>query len=322
MTERFPLFKPRLDLLFIAFYRLAVATAQKFSVPDDEFEGLLTRYTRDISALERAGKFDPISGRDEEIDHMTLILLQRLRKNVILLGAASVGKTALFIGLAQLINAGKAPKIITGSRLIELEMGMISGGTQSRSDLEGRMIRIVKGAAERNALGTNPPIIFCIDEIHQLMLTFTASGYNGIADLMKPYLTTGDLFVIGATTIEEYEDYVKTDPAIDRRFQKIYLRPPDLAGTHLILMNMKKNFEKHYGITISSDLCTKIVKLTDRFLRLRTNPDKSILALDLACARAVKYGVTGELDDQSIEAAVAAEAGIAAEAVKAPKSRK
>jgi len=322
MTERFVFFKPRLDLILVAFYRPGMAATQKFAIPDEEFEGLLSRYTRDISAQERAGKFDPVTGRDEEVDLMTLILLQRLRKNVILLGGAGVGKTALFIGLAQLINADKVPAIIRGARLIELEMAMISGGSQSRSDLEGRMITIVKGAAERNALKTKPPIIFCIDEIHQLMLTFKASGYNGIIDLMKPYLTTGDLFVIGATTIEEYEDYVKTDPAVDRRFQKIYLRPPDLQGTHRILMNMKINFEKHYNIKITSDACAKIVKLTDRFLRLRNNPDKSILTLDLACARAVKYGVTGELDDISIETAVAAEAGIAAEAVKAPQNKK
>ena len=214
-------------------YRRNVTTTPKFAISDEELEGLFSRYTRDITATEKAGKYDPVSGRDEEIDHMTLILLQRLRKNVILLGGAGVGKTALFVGLAQWINADKVPALIRGARLIELEMGMISGGTQSRSELEGRMLTMVKGAAERNARKDKPPIIFCIDEFHQLMLTFKASGYNGIADLMKPYLTTGDLFVIGATTLEEYEDYVMTDPAIDRRFQKITVRQPDLQGTHM-----------------------------------------------------------------------------------------
>jgi ATP-dependent Clp protease ATP-binding subunit ClpA len=294
-----------------------VAPAPKFVIPNEEFEGLLSRYTRDISATERLGKYDPVTGRDEEIDLMTLILLQRLRKNVLVLGPAGVGKTALFAGLAQLINANKVPAQLRNARLIELEMAMISGGSLSRSDLEGRMIPIVKGAAERNATRTQPPIIFCIDEIHQLMLSFKASGYNGIADLMKPYLTTGDLYVIGATTIEEYEDYVRTDPAIDRRFQKILLRVPDLQGTLRILMNIKSNFEKHYSISISREACTKIVKLTDRFLRGRNNPDKSILAMDLACARTVKAGLSQELDDVSIEAAVAAEAGIDAAAIKA-----
>lgn len=290
--------------------------APPFKIPDKEFEGLLSLYTRDLTAIDRSGKYDPVTGRDDEIDKMVLILLQRLRKNILLIGGAGVGKTALCIGLAQLINANKVPAIIKGARLIELEMAMISGGSQSRSDLQGRIIPIIKGAAERNATHLQPPIIFCIDEIHQLMLSFKASGFNGIADLLKPYMTAGDIFVIGATTIEEYEDYIKTDPAIDRRFQKIHLQVPDLQNTHRILLNIKPNFEKHYSITISRDACTKIVKLTDRFIRNRNNPDKSILVLDLACARAIKAGLSPELDDLSIETAVAAEAGIDPAAVK------
>lgn len=286
-----------------------------FQVTDSELESLLARYTRDITAIDRSGKFDPITGRDEEIDLMTLILLQRLRKNILLLGGAGVGKTALFIGLAQWINAGKVPHLLQGARLIELEMSMIGAGSQSRSDLEGRLMPIVKGVAERNATHKSPPIIFCIDEIHQLMLSFKSSSFSGIADLMKPYLTAGDLYVVGATTREEYEDYVKTEPAIDRRFQKIMLRTPDVEMTFGILMNMKGNFEKHYGFTISREACARIVKLTDKFMRNRNNPDKSILTLDLACARAAKKGVTDTLDVDSIHAAVAAEAGIDAAAV-------
>jgi ATP-dependent Clp protease ATP-binding subunit ClpA len=287
-----------------------------FVVSDDELEKLLNRYTRDITAQERAGKFDPITGRDDEIDQMTLILLQRLRKNVMLLGGAGVGKTALFIGLAQWIAQDKVPDMLKNARIIELEMSMIGAGSQSRADLEGRLIPIIKGVCERNATRLAPPIIFCIDEIHQLMLAFKASSYGGIADLMKPYLTAGDLYVIGATTREEYEDYVTIEPAIDRRFQKINLCTPDLPMTLGILLNMKANFEKHYGITITQDACARIVKLTDRYIRNRNNPDKSILALDHACARYVKVGGRDALDAVSIEAAVASEAGIDAMAVK------
>jgi ATP-dependent Clp protease ATP-binding subunit ClpA len=293
------------------------SSATSFQVSDAELEGLLQKYTRDITAVDRSGKFDPISGRDEETDQMTLILLQRLRKNILLLGGAGVGKTALFIGLAQWINAGKVPDMLKGSRLIELEMSMISAGSQSRSDLEGRLMPIVKGVAERNALKKGPPIIFCIDEIHQLMLTFKGSGFAGIADLMKPYLTAGDLFVVGATTREEYEDYVKTEPAIDRRFQKILLRTPDVPMTYNILLNMKGNFEKHYKIEIPKEAVASIVKLTDRFIRNRNNPDKSILAMDLACATAVKRGVKDKLDEDSIATAVASEAGVDPKALKA-----
>ncbi|MGE3624021.1 MAG: AAA family ATPase, partial [Bdellovibrionales bacterium] len=139
-----------------------------FVISDEEFNGLVSRYTRDITEMDRAGKFDPVTRRDEEFEHMTLILLQRLRKNILLLGDAGTGKTALFVGLAQMINQKKVPKMLLNARLIELEMSMIGAGSQSRADLEGRLIPIVKGAAERNAARIGPPIIFCIDEIHQL----------------------------------------------------------------------------------------------------------------------------------------------------------
>jgi ATP-dependent Clp protease ATP-binding subunit ClpA len=208
------------------------------------------------------------------------------------------------------------PGPLRGARIIELEMSMIGAGSQSRADLEGRLIPIIKGVAERNATRERPPVIFCIDEIHQLMMAFKASSYGGIADLMKPYLTAGDIFVIGATTREEYEDYVSVEPAIDRRFQKILLREPDVPMTVNILMNLKGNFEKHYQLEITQESCAYICKLTDRFIRNRNNPDKSILALDHACARAIKAGITDKLDNNSIEHAVASEAGIDAGAVR------
>jgi len=291
-----------------------LTTAPNFKIPDEELNGLLHRYTRDITEQDRNGRFDPVTGRDQEVDNMVLVLLQRLRKNVLLLGGAGVGKTACFIALAQLINAGKVPHIIKDARVIELEMSVIGAGTQSRSEMEGRLIPIVKGVAERNAAHQGPPTIFCIDEIHQLMGTFTKAGFGGIIDLLKPYLTAGDLFVIGATTREEYEDYVKTDPAIDRRFQKIMLEQPDMKQTYEILLKMKANFEKHYAIAISPTSCERIVRLTDRFMRNRNNPDKSILTLDQACARAVKKGEQ-QLDEQSINTAIATEAGIDASAL-------
>ncbi len=292
----------------------------QFVIGDAELDELLRRYTRDITAQDRMGKFDPISGREAELDQIVLILLQRLRKNAVLLGPAGVGKTALFMGLAQRINQGRVPYMLAGAKLIELEMSMIGAGSLSRADLEGRLIPIVKGVAERNSakvLAGRPtaPIIFCIDEIHQLMVSFRASSYSGIADLLKPYLTAGDLYVIGATTREEYDDYVRVEPAIDRRFQKVVLDTPDLAATLAIIKNLRSQFEKHYGFKISDNSCERIVKLTDRFIRNRNNPDKSIITLDQACARAVSKGVKDELDADSIAAAVASEAGVNPKAV-------
>jgi ATP-dependent Clp protease ATP-binding subunit ClpA len=195
-------------------------------------------------------------------------------------------------------------------------MSMIGAGSQSRAELEGRLMPILKGVAERNALRTKPPVIFCIDEIHQLMITFKASSFAGVADLMKPYMTAGSLYIIGATTREEYEDYVRVDPALDRRFQKTLLRTPDVKTTQDILLNMKSNFEKHFGLKIADESCARIVKLAERYIQNRNNPDKSILSLDLACAYAIRNGVAGALDDASIEAAIASEAGIDARAVK------
>jgi ATP-dependent Clp protease ATP-binding subunit ClpA len=244
------------------------------------------------------------------LDRITLVLLQRLRKNIALLGPAGTGKTALFIGFAQRINQNRVPKLLQGARLIELEMSMIGGGSQSRADLEGRLIPIVKGVAERNAAKIGPPIIFCIDEIHQLMISFKSSSFSGIADLLKPYLTVGDLLVIGATTREEYDDYMRVEPAIDRRFQKLFLDEPDNQMTLEILKNMRGRFEEHFGLKITDRACDRVVKLADRFLRTRTNPDKSIITLDQACAHAVQNGVTGELDDASINIAIADEAGV------------
>lgn len=286
------------------------AEQAKFQVSDAELNGLIQRYTRDITQQDREGKFDPITGRDRELDKIVLILLQRLRKNAVLLGPAGTGKTALFIGLAQLINQNKVPDMLKGARLIELEMSMIGAGSQNRADLEGRLIPIVKGVAERNALRAGPPIIFCIDEVHQLMISFKSSSYSGIADLLKPYLTAGDLYVLAATTREEYDDYVRIEPAIDRRFQKIFLDVPDNAATVMILKNLRGNFEKHYNLKIPDRACERIVKLTDVFLRNRNNPDKSIIIMDQACAYAVKYGVVGELDENSINEALAGEANI------------
>ncbi len=287
-----------------------------FVISDSELNGLISRYTRDFTALDKAGRFDPVSGREKELDILTLILLQRLRKNAMLLGPAGVGKTALFVGLAQRINQERVPDFLKGSRLIELEMSMIGAGSSSRAELEGRLIPIIKGVAERNASGQFPPIICCIDEIHQLMISFKSSSYSGIADLLKPFLTTGDLLVIGATTREEYDDYVKQEPAIDRRFQKVVLEVPDLRLTFNILQQLRPNFEAHYKFKIPDRSLERIVRLTDRFIRNRNNPDKSITIMDQACAHAImRAGKVEELDDESIAIAIGAEANVNPKAV-------
>jgi len=153
-----------------------------------------------------------------------------------------------------------------------------------------------------------PPIILCIDEIHMTMPTCIASGAAGVSDLMKPYLTTGDLMVIGATTRDEY-DYVKNDPAMDRRFQKIYLDPPNEEQCKVILRGLKQRFSKHYDLNISDEICDQIIYLTSKYLRRRNHPDKAILMLDQSCARAIMAGKS-ELQIDDVRNSLGQEAGI------------
>jgi ATP-dependent Clp protease ATP-binding subunit ClpA len=281
----------------------------QFKISDEQLEDLIFRFARDITAQVAKDRFDPIIGRDKELQDIQMVLLQRERKNVLLLAGAGVGKTALFIGLAQQIHQEKVPKKLLGSRILEMEMSALSAGSSSRSDFEGRFIPLIRGVAERNATKLMPPIILCLDEIHMIMPACIASGAAGVADLMKPYLTTGDLLMIGATTRDEYDDYVKADPALDRRFQKIYLDPPNDEECKVIIRGLKGRFAKHYEIEISDEICDHIVYLTTKYMRRRNHPDKAILMLDQSCARAVMQGKT-ELDKHSVINSLAHESGL------------
>lgn len=280
-----------------------------FKISDEQMEDLVFRFARDISAQVARDRFDPIIGRDKELQDIQMILLQRERKNVLLLAGAGVGKTALFVGLAQQIQQGKVPKKIAGSRILEMEMSALSAGSRSRSEFEGRFIPLIRGVAERNAVRKDSPIILCLDEIHMIMPGCIASGAAGVADLLKPYLTSGDLYMIGATTRDEYDDYVKADPALDRRFQKIYLDPPNDEECKVIIRGLKSRFAKHYEIEISDEICDHIVYLTTKYMRRRNHPDKAILMLDQACARAVMASKT-ELDKDSVVNSLAHESGL------------
>ena len=286
-----------------------VKGAPNFRVSNEDLEALVFKFSRDISAQVARDRFDPIIGRDKELYDLVMILLQRERKNVLLLAGAGVGKTALFVGLAQKIFKNEVPKKLAGARILELEMSSLSAGAGSRSDFEGRFVPMIKGVAERNASKLFPPIILCIDEIHMIMPSCIASGAAGVADLMKPYLTTGDLLMIGATTRDEYDDYVKADPALDRRFQKIFMDPPSEEQCKVILRGLKQRFATHYDLIVSDEVCDQIVYLTSKYLRRRNHPDKAILMLDQACARSVMSGKP-ELDMEDVRESLGHESGI------------
>ncbi len=288
-----------------------------FTVPDEEFEAIVKKYTRDLTELARLGKFDPVIGRDDEIDQVITILLQRGRSNVSVTGPAGSGKTALFTGFAMAVAEGRVPKMLKDARVIEVEFPTMAAGTTTRGEFEGRLIPFIKGVAERNASKKFPPIIMCIDEMHTMMPTCKATAASGVSDILKPYLTVGDLQVIGATTRDEFRVYVAADPAMERRFQAVNLEEPSVEATIRILKGLKSKYEKHFGLVIDDKMCEDIVELATKYLRRQNNPDKSIVTLDQSCARSVKKGHE-TLEWVSVAETVANQIGVVAAALERP----
>lgn len=288
-----------------------------FKVSDEEFEGLVEKYCRDLTEMSRLGRFDPIIGRENEIDQLVTILLQRGRSNVAICGPAGSGKTALFFGFAQAIVADKVPKILKNARVLELEFTTMASGTATRGEFEGRLVPFLKGCAERNATRKQPPIIICIDEMHTMMPTCKATAASGVSDLLKPYLTSGELQVIGATTSDEFRLHIVPDPAVERRFQKILLEEPSIAATQTILHGLIPKYESHFGIRIDKDLCDDLVVVASKYLRKQNNPDKSIVTLDQSCARSVKKGYE-ELKWESVAETLGAQTSVIASAITRP----
>ena len=284
---------------------------KKFTVTDDDLEEMIFKYCRDFTALERKGRFDPITGREKEIDDTILILLQKGRKNVALLAPAGVGKTALCVGLAQRIVKGDVPDYLKNARLLEVDMASMAAGTSTPAEFQGRFIPLCRGIAERYHHPEYPKMVMFLDEMHTLMPTCTGSGYAGLSEVMKPYLTVGDLHVVGATTLDEFRIYVAEDPALDRRFQKIFLRQPNVLETYRILQALRPGYEKHHKVTMSNDLLLLIVKLTNEHMRKRNQPDKSIITMDAAMAYQVKEHGTGtEVSLESMYYMVGRETGL------------
>ncbi len=289
---------------------------KKFLVTDDELEELIFQYCRDFTALERKGRFDPISGRDKEIDEVILILLQKGRKNAVLLAPAGVGKTALVVGLAQRVVSGNVPDYLKNARVIEVDMASMASGTTGPADFQARFIPLCRGFAERYHDPDYPKYILFMDEIHTIMPTCEGSGYRGLSEVMKPYLTVGDLHVVGATTDDEYRIYVKEDPALDRRFQKVPLKVPSDPETVEILKMLRPGYEKHHQIKIPDECLEMVVKITTEHLKRRNQPDKSIIVMDGACAWFVmKNGRGGTLTPDAIRYMASIEAKLHPDAI-------
>nr|XP_020173792.1 chaperone protein ClpB1-like [Aegilops tauschii subsp. strangulata] len=236
----------------------------------------LGTYGRDMTAA--AGKGDPVVGRDDEIDRVIRILCRRSKNCVALVGAAGVGKTAIAEGLAQRIAAGKVPKQLKGTRLVELDLGAMVAGTQWRGMFEERMKAVI-----RRTEASRGKIILFIDEMHTLVGAGDYQRRNDAANMLKPALARGRIRCIGATTFDEYRKHIEKDTALERRFQKVHVEQLTTQATVAILQGIRRRYQKHYGLEIQDAAVDAAVHLADRYITGRQFPDKAIDLIDEAC---------------------------------------
>jgi ATP-dependent Clp protease ATP-binding subunit ClpB len=247
--------------------------------PEGKYEAL-DRYTRDLTRLARAGKLDPVIGRDEEIRRAIQILSRRSKNNPVLIGEAGVGKTAIVEGIARRIAEGDCPESLTDKRLLELDLGALIAGTKYRGEFEDRLKAILKEIGA--AAGT---VILFIDEIHTMVGAGNAEGAVDAANLLKPALARGELRCIGATTLDEYRKHFEKDKALERRFQPVHVDEPTLEDSIAILRGLKERYEVHHGIRIQDAALVAAARLSHRYITGRKLPDKAIDLVDEAASR-------------------------------------
>ena len=245
----------------------------------EEEKSALERFTVDLTELAKEGKLDPVIGREKEIQQVIEVLLRRSKNNPVLVGEAGVGKTAIVEGLAQKIVNKEVPEELFDKRILALDMGALLAGTKYRGEFEERLKSLI------DEVKKDGNIILFIDEIHTIVGAGAAEGATDAGNLLKPALARGELRVIGATTIDEYRKYIEKDPALERRFQPVYVEEPDVETTIEILKALRPKLEKHHGVKIDDSAIVAAAKLTDRYVTDRKLPDKAIDALDQACAR-------------------------------------
>jgi ATP-dependent Clp protease ATP-binding subunit ClpA len=244
-------------------------------------DATLERFARDLTADARAGRLEPVRCRDDEIARVIDILLRHGKNNPALVGPAGVGKTAIAEGLAQRVAAGNVPLVLRSARVLAVDHVGMMAGTMYRGQFEERIRALI---AEATA---DPDVILFIDELHNLIGQGTALGTAmDAANMLKPALVRGEFRVIGATTDDEYERWVRGDPALERRFQKVAVRELSAEQTLEILRARLERLERHHNVAIAEDALIAAVKLTDLFVTDRARPDRAIDALDEACAHA------------------------------------
>ena len=234
----------------------------------------LDSFSRDITSQAIEGKLDPVIGRDDEIERVTQVLCRRRKNNPVLIGEPGVGKTAIVEGLAQKIAKKDVPYLLQNKRLISLDLAAMVAGTKYRGQFEERIKAVV------DEILADGNIIVFIDELHTVVGAGAAEGALDASNILKPLLASGELQIIGATTAEEYRKYVEKDGALERRFQTIYVDPPSYQETISILQGLRPYYEEHHKIKISDEAIESAVRLSDRFIQGRFQPDKAIDLLD------------------------------------------
>jgi ATP-dependent Clp protease ATP-binding subunit ClpB len=261
--------------------------------PEGQYEAL-KKYGTDLVELARAGKLDPVIGRDAEIRHVIRILSRKTKNNPVLIGEPGVGKTAIVEGLAQRILRGDVPEGLKGRTIFALDMTALMAGAKYRGEFEERLKAVlneIKAAEGR--------VLLFIDEVHTIVGAGRTEGSTDAGNMLKPMLARGELHCIGATTLDEYRRYMEKDAALERRFQPVMVEPPTVEDTISILRGLKERFEKHHNVQIQDAALVAAAVLSDRYIQDRFLPDKAIDVLDEACAsiRTEMDSMPAELDE-------------------------
>jgi ATP-dependent Clp protease ATP-binding subunit ClpB len=247
--------------------------------PEEKYQAL-ERYGRDLTELARRGKLDPVIGRDDEIRRVIQVLSRRTKNNPVLIGEPGVGKTAIVEGLARRIVEGDVPEGLKGKRVVALDIGSLVAGTKYRGEFEERFKAVLREIA-----ASQGEVITFIDELHTVVGAGAAEGAVDAGNLLKPMLARGELRAIGATTLDEYRKRIEKDPALERRFQPVYVGEPSAADTIAILRGLKERYEVHHGVAIRDEALVAAAVLSDRYVTGRFLPDKAIDLVDEAASR-------------------------------------